>query len=805
MAQARSGTPHAYPSSMTLTCPACGKPSEIPEGAVLEGKALCPACGARMTPASTQGYASGTPPPPPADLLKPGEVIGGYVIDHLLGRGGMGAVYLATQQSLGRKVALKVLSEEYAKDPWFVQRFSREAAALANLNHPSIVSIIDKGSQDGRYYFVMEYVDGVSLRDILAQKKLEAGQALKLVPTLCDALEYAHAAGIVHRDIKPENILINKAGQAKIADFGLARLTGGEHPASSPITQTHTVMGTRDYMAPETRMSVKNADHRADIYSLGVVFYEMLTGELPIGKFAPPSQKVVLDVRLDEVVLKTLEADPQRRYQRAAEVSRDVTQITSTPMPMRVAPPAGPQAPAPAPGPDHPSRRRLCLRRENNMLLGVCSGIAARYGWEPVWIRLAFIVLTFGMVPGADQVFWFGFASPLFYLILWIFMPRQTPEDGAVPPSRLARPLQGGMIGGVCAAIANRYGWELVLIRALCLVLMLITCGAWLLPYGFCWLAIPKEGGKARLGAALGLVGTLLLVSFGLALLVPLLFYALKQKPPSIPAPAAMPLVPPPAPVPGTVQITPGGIVITSEGKTLRIGPGAQMETTRTDSAVPHPVIISSVVPGGRAEHAGIPTGSVILYYAGVRVENPSQLKALIDDHRNDPAGTLLKCTCVSLYGSPPDGEHAMVTTVEVEPGELGVTLDNAMHYALRDHGPTRPQITHVNPGSNAAQAGLQVGDILLSYGGIEVTGESQLRAAIPQHRAGRLQVTYLRPRVIDLSALRCTGDPTFTAESLRGLTLPRFTRRQTEVAPGTLGIITQDLNLSANVLRNKP
>jgi len=156
------------------------------------------------------------------------------------------------------------------------------------------------------------------------------------VPQICEALQFAHDEGIVHRDIKPENILLDKRGRLKIADFGLARLLNrgtGSLPVGSPhytLTGPWQVMGTPNYMAPEQMDDPLKVDHRADIYSLGVVFYEMLTGELPRGRFAPPSQKVQVDVRLDEVVLRALEQEPERRYQQASEVKTDVDAIVQS-------------------------------------------------------------------------------------------------------------------------------------------------------------------------------------------------------------------------------------------------------------------------------------------------------------------------------------------------------------------------------------------------------------------------------------------------------------------------------------------
>ncbi len=148
----------------------------------------------------------------------------------------------------------------------------------------------------------MEYVEGVNLRQAILAGGMSPEQAFSIVPQICDALQFAHDEGIVHRDIKPENILLDKRGRVKIADFGLAKLVGAT--ADHTLTAEHQVMGTLRYMAPEQMEGTHAVDHRADIYSLGVVFYELLTGELPIGRFAPPSQKVQVDVRLDEVVLR---------------------------------------------------------------------------------------------------------------------------------------------------------------------------------------------------------------------------------------------------------------------------------------------------------------------------------------------------------------------------------------------------------------------------------------------------------------------------------------------------------------------
>lgn len=275
---------------------------------------------------SAAGAPGGNPhfvPPAVPDMAKlfpQLEVLG------LVGHGGMGAVYKARQPSLDRFIAIKILPPESTVDPGFAERFSREARALARLNHPNIVSVYDFGKAGDLHYFLMEYVDGVNLRQLVQAGRLSPREALEIVPQICEALQFAHDEGIVHRDIKPENVMLDKRGRVKITDFGLAKLLGRE-PETLQLTGVHDVMGTAHYMAPEQMEKPNAVDHRADIYSLGVVFYELLTGELPLGKFAPPSRKVAVDVRLDEVVLHALEKEPERRYQKASEVKTDVEAI----------------------------------------------------------------------------------------------------------------------------------------------------------------------------------------------------------------------------------------------------------------------------------------------------------------------------------------------------------------------------------------------------------------------------------------------------------------------------------------------
>ena len=241
-------------------------------------------------------------------------------VQGLLGRGGMGAVYKARQSTLDRSVALKVMLPDLGSDPSFAERFLREARALASLDHPGIVTVHDFGHTDDLYYLLMEYVDGVNLREAMAEGLLKGPAALDVVRQLCEALQFAHDQGVVHRDIKPENVLLSRAGRVKIADFGLAKVLTGARPLTNP----GVVMGTPSYMSPEQLERPLDVDHRADIYSLGVVFYELLTGELPLGRFAPPSERAGSDVRLDPVVLRALAKEPADRYQQAREVSTDL-------------------------------------------------------------------------------------------------------------------------------------------------------------------------------------------------------------------------------------------------------------------------------------------------------------------------------------------------------------------------------------------------------------------------------------------------------------------------------------------------
>jgi predicted Ser/Thr protein kinase len=237
----------------------------------------------------------------------------------------MGVVYKARQKSLDRLVALKLLAPERVHDPQFALRFGREARALAALNHPNIVTIHDFGQAGGFYFLLMEFVDGVNLRQAMKAGRFTPEQALAIVPPVCEALQFAHEHGIVHRDIKPENLLLDKDGRVKIADFGIAKMLNTDD-ADAGVAESQPA-GTPQYMAPEQKAH-RATDHRTDIYSLGVVLYEMLTGELPATNLQPPSRRVQIDVRLDEIVLRALESKPELRFQTAGEFRTRVETLT---------------------------------------------------------------------------------------------------------------------------------------------------------------------------------------------------------------------------------------------------------------------------------------------------------------------------------------------------------------------------------------------------------------------------------------------------------------------------------------------
>ena len=246
----------------------------------------------------------------------------------LIGLGGMGAVYQARQTTLDREVALKLVHVELSQDVAFMERFEREAKTLAKLSHPNIVTIYDFGrTSDGMAYFIMEYVDGINLRQVIDTRGVDPSESLALIKSLCGALEYLHGKGIVHRDIKPENILMGEDGVPKLADFGIAKILNDGSQRTS-LTMTRQVLGSPNYMAPEHIEAPEQIDHRIDLYSLGIVLYELLTGQLPLGRFEPPSAiNARVSASVDAIVLKALQRKPALRYQSAAEIREDIEKL----------------------------------------------------------------------------------------------------------------------------------------------------------------------------------------------------------------------------------------------------------------------------------------------------------------------------------------------------------------------------------------------------------------------------------------------------------------------------------------------
>lgn len=254
--------------------------------------------------------------------------IGPYEILGPLGKGGMGAVYKAMQPSLNRIVAIKVLPGDFARDPDAVARFHREAQTVAMLSHPNIVQIIDKGEDQGILYFAMEYVEGTSLDVVLRQRRLSLQEVVQVVKQIGRGLGAAHRAGVVHRDLNPRNILVSPTlSVVKLADFGISRVESVARTLGTLTTREMT-LGSLHYLAPEQAVDASAVDHRADIYSLGVVFYEALTGRMPLGKFSLPSElNKDLPSEIDPVVLKCLATEPDKRYATVGQLLEDIDKL----------------------------------------------------------------------------------------------------------------------------------------------------------------------------------------------------------------------------------------------------------------------------------------------------------------------------------------------------------------------------------------------------------------------------------------------------------------------------------------------
>ena len=311
-----------------VTCPVCAYELSVQRDSDL-AHVVCPHCQAKIPEQVIRGQSEAAEDLAPG--LKPGQQLGNYVIEALLGTGGMAVVFRGRQLSLNRTVAIKILPKDLAKNKLFIQRFDREATVLANLNHPNIVSVFDRGYKGETYFIVMEYVEGETLKDRLhRERRLAPDQVLQIAEQVLAGLEYAHRRGVVHRDIKPGNIMVNREEMVKIADFGLAHLAKAE--GGLDVTRDYHTMGTLKYMAPEQLTSATNIDQRTDIYSFGVCLYELLTGKLPLGMFKMPTETdSALDVRWDEIILRSLRMDPKERYASAEEMARALHELATTP------------------------------------------------------------------------------------------------------------------------------------------------------------------------------------------------------------------------------------------------------------------------------------------------------------------------------------------------------------------------------------------------------------------------------------------------------------------------------------------
>jgi tRNA A-37 threonylcarbamoyl transferase component Bud32 len=327
-----------------------------------------------------------------------------YELEELVGTGGMSSVYRAHDKLLERRVALKVLHEQFTRDSDYVERFRREARSVAQLSHPSIVTVIDRGEQDGRQFIVFEYVDGENLKALIERGgPLPEREALDLALQITRALSFAHANGLVHRDVKPQNVLLDDEGRAKVTDFGIARALD----VQAGITQTGTVMGTSDYIAPEQARGTK-ASEQTDVYSLGAVLYELLTGEVPfrgdnfvavamrhINEPVPSVRERRPDVSpcAEAIVQRAMAKDPRDRFESMDELGAAIQECFagedgSTEATMVVAPPKKPRrsrrAQAARPPAERPSVWPLLLLLAGlAVLAGVFAAVFAFTGNSP--------------------------------------------------------------------------------------------------------------------------------------------------------------------------------------------------------------------------------------------------------------------------------------------------------------------------------------------------------------------------------------------------------------------------------------
>lgn len=366
----------------------------------LHGNHASDLLGAALPPTQPVSDPSAWQPPSPEFLQ---AMLPGYYVEGFLARGGMGAVYRGVQVSLSRRVAIKILPPKLAEaDANFAERFKQEARAMAQLNHPGIVSVYDFGEmQDGTLYFIMEFVDGTDVSQMVAQQgRLPSAHAMAITAHVCDALQYAHERGVVHRDIKPANIIVGYDGSVKVADFGLAK--SALH-ANTSLTVSGHVMGTPHFVAPEALTLGSSVDHRADIYAVGVMLYQMLTGKLPQGVFEMPSMQVPgLDPRYDAIVAAAMRENRDQRYQHIHDMRRALDAIVTQPVAKTEVAGATPAPQRTAGGPPPQQKPRAPGQPQRKVAAPAPHQKASSAGWA------AFFVVLLALAGGA---FWL-FRSP---------------------------------------------------------------------------------------------------------------------------------------------------------------------------------------------------------------------------------------------------------------------------------------------------------------------------------------------------------------------------------------------------------